>query len=89
MTGSEYTDRLSDYLLPFTQSLGPGYISMHDNAPCHHEVRCVSVVGCRLTLWTSGHPKADLDPVEHVWDVLGTLLDDNQPKTEGIRVGVN
>ena len=35
MKGKDYIDLLSSNLLPYVLSMGPEYIFIDDNAPCH------------------------------------------------------
>jgi len=68
-------DVLQEHVVPFTPHIGENFLLMHDNAH-PHKSRCVSdflnVVGIRAMAWPACSP--DINPIEHVWDMLGRRL---------------
>ena len=55
---------------------------MDDNAPCHRARKVRTwMTQQQITLMEVWPPQSlDLNPIEHVWDLLGRLMDDKQPK---------
>ena len=73
---------LSGHLQPYAQALGPDFIFMDDNAPCHrvHKVR-IWMMQQQITFMEVWPPQSpDLNPIKHVWDLLGRLMDDKKPR---------
>lgn len=69
------TDILEEYVVPFAPFIGPNFLFMHDNARPHvaHVVRdYLDEVGVRTLEWPARSP--DLNPIEHLWDQLGTSI---------------
>ena len=79
MKGVDYIV-LSANLLPYMQSMGPEFIFMDDNAPCHRAravLQWMSNNSLRR-MWPPQSP--DLNPIEHVWDILADKLEQYKPK---------
>ncbi|KAI3369446.1 hypothetical protein L3Q82_007486 [Scortum barcoo] len=53
-------------------AVGPGFLLMQDNARPHKWLECVSS-SCKtkaLMLWTGPARSPDLNPIEHIWDIM-------------------
>ncbi|GFV54905.1 transposable element Tcb2 transposase [Trichonephila clavipes] len=79
-TGSVTTQRYRDevfepYVHLFRGAVGPDFIFMNDNAPCHQEVLMDDLLeteDIQRMSWPANSP--DLNPNEHVWDILGRQI---------------
>ena len=82
MNSKDYIRILSGKLLPYIRSLGSNFVFMDDNAPCHraHAVtRWMSAKNVKkMEIWPPQSP--DLNPIEQVWDLVGSKLDSHKPK---------
>ena len=78
----DYIKILSRHLLPYMQSMGSSYVFMDDNTPCHRSqavIRWLKSKGLkRMEVWPPQSP--DLNPIEHVWDILEANLECYKPK---------
>ena len=79
-TGSVNSKRYRDEVLEphvrlFRGAVGPDFIFMDDNAPCHRAVLVddfLETENIQRMTWPPNSP--DLNPIEHVWDMLGRQL---------------
>lgn len=72
---SYITDILEEYVVPFGPFIGDQFLFMHDNARPHtaNVVReYLDEVGIQTLNWPARSP--DLNPIEHLWDHLGTSV---------------
>ncbi|GFU63514.1 transposable element Tcb2 transposase [Trichonephila clavipes] len=79
-TGSVTAQRCRDevlepYVRVFRGAVGPDFIFMDDNAPCHLAVLIddfLETENIQRMSWPANSP--DLNPIEHVWDMLGRQI---------------
>ena len=74
------SDILSEHVVPFAPYIGNNFLLMHDNAR-PHVARIVNEylheVNIRTLNWPPRSP--DLNPIEHLWDIIGRALRQHQP----------
>ena len=76
LNGDGYLQLLSGHLQPYAQALGPDFIFMDDNAPCHRARKVRTWMTQQQITFMEWPPQSP----EHVWDLLGRLMDDKKPK---------
>lgn len=73
---------LENHVVPFAPFVGDGFYLIHDNARAH-TARCVQqylhAVGINTLNWPARSP--DLNPIEHVWDMLARNVRQRAPET--------
>lgn len=73
---------LAEHVIPFAPFVGDNFCLMHDNAR-PHVARVVNDYLDEMDIqrldWPPRSP--DLNPIEHVWDMLGRLVRNRQPET--------
>ncbi|GFX08848.1 transposable element Tc1 transposase [Trichonephila clavipes] len=76
VTAQRYRDEvLESYVRLFRGAVGPDFIFMDDNAPCHRVVLIddfLETENIQRMSWPVNSP--DLNPIEHVWDMLGRQI---------------
>ncbi|KFM69674.1 Transposable element Tcb2 transposase, partial [Stegodyphus mimosarum] len=73
VTGQRYRDEVLEPL--FRGAVGPDFIFMDDNAPCHRSVLVddfLETENIQRMSWPANSP--DLNPIELVWDMLGRQI---------------
>lgn len=71
---------LSEHVVPFAPYIGDNFLLMQDNARPHvaHIVNeYLEEVGVETLNWPARSP--DINPIEHIWDVLGRQLRKTRP----------
>lgn len=81
LTAARYINEiLQDFVTPYAPFIGENFILMHDNARPHAArivTEYLNEVGIPPMAWPSRSP--DLNPIEHVWDMLGRKVRSRVP----------
>ncbi|GFU66132.1 transposable element Tc3 transposase [Trichonephila clavipes] len=76
VTAQRYRDEAFEpYARLFRGAVGPDFIFMDDSAPCHRAVLIddfLETENIQRMSWPAN--SLDLNPIEHVWDILGTQI---------------
>ncbi|GFX14953.1 transposable element Tc3 transposase [Trichonephila clavipes] len=76
VTAQRYIDEvLEPYVCLFRDAVGLDFIFMDDNAPCHRALLIddfLETENIQRMSWPANSP--DLNPIEHVWDMLGRQI---------------
>ncbi|KAJ4426450.1 hypothetical protein ANN_27264 [Periplaneta americana] len=87
LTADRYINEcLADHVVPFGQFVGDNFVLMHDNAQPHiaHAVGdYLQEVGIHVLPWPARSP--DMNPNEHVWDMLGRRVKNRRPRPESLQ----
>lgn len=84
LTADRYIrDVLQDHVVPFAPHIGANFLLMQDNAR-PHVARCVTDFLNQVEIPTMNWPACspDLNPIEHVWDMLGRRLRSRIPAVQ-------
>ncbi|GFW98468.1 transposable element Tc3 transposase [Trichonephila clavipes] len=80
MTGHIYRDVILEHVRLFRGAMGAEFVFMDDNARPHHANivdECLQSEDITRMDWPAYSP--DLNPIEHVWDMLGRRIAARQP----------
>ncbi|GFU34690.1 transposable element Tcb2 transposase [Trichonephila clavipes] len=76
VTAQRYRNEvLEPYVRLFRGAVGPDFIFMDDNAPCHQAVLIddfLEMENIQRMSWLANSP--DLNPIEHVWNMIGRQI---------------
>ncbi|GFX96681.1 transposable element Tcb2 transposase [Trichonephila clavipes] len=76
VTAQRYRDEVLElYVCLLRGAVGPDFIFMDDNAPCHRAVLIddfLEMENIHRKSWSVN--SLDLNPIEHVWDMLGRQI---------------
>jgi len=73
---------LAAHVVPFAQLIGQQFLLMQDNARFHvarSVTEYLEETNIQRLVWPARSP--DLNPIEHVWDMLGRRVRNRQPNT--------
>lgn len=72
--GTYISEVLRSYVIPVRRRMGRDFILMQDNARLQVEARDYLEVNNTELLPRNPANNSDLDPIEHVWDIMGRRL---------------